>query len=48
MQEALDDHKTLAQMKEEKILTPWQKLSGNFVNSDAFLDEIHNSLAARK
>lgn len=48
VQKALDDHKTLAQMKEEKILTPWQKLSGNFVNSDAFLDEIYNSLTLRK
>ena len=48
VQKALDDHKTLAQMKEEKILAPWQKLSGNFVNSDAFLDEIYNSLALRK
>ncbi|MGC2331215.1 MAG: MBL fold metallo-hydrolase [Candidatus Acidiferrales bacterium] len=43
-QKALDDHKTLAQMQEEKILAPWQKLSGTFVNSDAFLDEIYNSL----
>ena len=48
VQKALDDHRTLAQMKEEKILAPWQKLSGNFVNSDAFLDEIYNSLALRK
>jgi len=46
VQKALDDHETLAQMKDEKILAPWQKLSGNFVNSDAFLDEIYNSLAA--
>jgi cyclase len=48
VQKALDDHKTLAQMQEEKILAPWQKLSGNFVNSDAFLEEIYNSLMARK
>ncbi|HEX4002277.1 MAG TPA: MBL fold metallo-hydrolase [Candidatus Acidoferrales bacterium] len=48
VQKALDEHKSLAQMKDEKILAPWQKLSGNFVNSDAFLDEIYNSLTARK
>jgi cyclase len=48
VQKALDSHETLAQMKDEKILAPWQKLSGNFVNSDAFLDEIYNSLTARK
>ncbi len=48
VQKALDNHETLAQMKDEKILAPWQKLSGNFVNSDAFLDEIYNSLTFRK
>lgn len=48
VQKALDDHETPAQMKDENILAPWQKLSGNFVNSDAFLDEIYNSLTLRK
>ena len=48
VQKALDAHTTLEQMKDEKILAPWQKFSGNFVNSDAFLDEIYNSLTARK
>ncbi len=48
VQKALDDDKTLAEMKEEKILAPWQKLSGNFVNSDAFLTEIYNSLTLHK
>ncbi|HUA01013.1 MAG TPA: MBL fold metallo-hydrolase [Candidatus Aquilonibacter sp.] len=48
VQKELMGGKTLAQMKDEKILAPWQKLSGNFVNSDAFLDEIYNSLTAQK
>jgi len=48
VQKALDAHKTAAQMKQENILAPWQKLSGAFVNSDAFIDEIYNSLTARK
>jgi len=48
VQKALDGHTTLAQMKEEKIFAPWQKLSGNFVNSDAFLAEIYNSLTMGK
>ncbi|MFY9691417.1 MAG: MBL fold metallo-hydrolase [Candidatus Acidiferrales bacterium] len=47
VQKALDEHKTLAQMKDEKILAPWQKFSGTFVNSDAFLDEIYNSLTGQ-
>ena len=46
VQKALDDHKTLAQMKQEKILEPWQKYSGNFVNTDAFIQTIYNSLTA--
>ena len=48
VQKALDGHKTLAQMKDEQILGPWQKLSGNFVNSNAFLAEIYNSLTLHK
>ncbi|HEX4001995.1 MAG TPA: MBL fold metallo-hydrolase [Candidatus Acidoferrales bacterium] len=48
VQKALTDGKSLSQMKQEKILGPWQKYSGNFVNSDAFLEEIYNSLMARK
>jgi len=48
VQKALMDGKTLAQMKEEKVLAPWQKYSGTFVNSDAFLEELFNSLVARK
>ncbi len=48
VQKALDNHETLAQMKDERILAPWQKLSGNFVDSDAFLDEIYNSLTLPK
>jgi glyoxylase-like metal-dependent hydrolase (beta-lactamase superfamily II) len=46
VQKALDDHKTLAQMKQEKILEPWQKYSGTFVNTDAFIQTIYNSLTA--
>jgi len=44
VQKALAEHKTLAQMKEEKVLAPWQKYSGSFVNTDAFIETIYNSL----
>lgn len=44
VQKALADHKTLAQMKDEKVLAPWQKYSGAFVNTDAFIETIYNSL----
>ena len=48
VQKALDDHKTLDQMKQEKILTPWKKFSGEFVNEDAFIETLYNSLTGHK
>jgi cyclase len=48
VQKALNDHKTLEQMKQEKILAPWDKFSGSFVNSDAFIETLYNSLTGHK
>ena len=48
MQKALDDHKTLDQMKQEKILEPWKKWSGEFLDSDKFLETLYNSLTGKK
>jgi glyoxylase-like metal-dependent hydrolase (beta-lactamase superfamily II) len=48
VQKALDEHKTLAQMKEEKILEPWKKWSGDFVKTDAFIETLYNSLTGTK
>src|SRR5437588_454287 len=48
VQKALDGHKTLEQMKQEKILAPWEKFSGNFVNTDAFIETLDNSLTGHK
>ena len=48
VQKALDEHKTLAQMKQEKILEPWKKWSGDFVNTDAFIETLYNSLTGTK
>jgi cyclase len=45
---ALKAHKTLDQMKQEKILAPWQKFSGDFVNTDAFTETLYNSLTNTK
>jgi cyclase len=44
VQKALDAHQTLEQMKQAKILGPWQKWSTNFVNSDVFIETLYNSL----
>jgi len=48
VEKARKAHKTLDQMKKEKILAPWQKWSGDFVNSDAFIETIYNSLTGTK
>src|ERR1700688_2624975 len=48
VQKAIDDHKTLEQMKQEKILTPWAKWTGDFVNEDAFIETLYNSLTGHK
>src|SRR6266853_1624733 len=38
VQNAIDAHKTLDQMKQEKILAPWEKWTGDFVNADVFIE----------
>jgi cyclase len=48
VQKALSEKKTLEQMKKEKILAPWQKFSGDFVNTDAFIETLYNSLTGHK
>ena len=48
VQKAIDEHKTLAQMKQEKILEPWTKWSGEFIDSDKFIETLYNSLTGTK
>jgi cyclase len=48
VQKALDEHKTLDQMKQEKVLAPWEKFSGAFINTDAFDETLYNSLTGHK
>src|SRR5216110_1879601 len=48
VQKAIDGHKRLDQMKQEKILAPWEKFSGQFVNTDAFIETLYNSLTGHK
>ncbi|MGH9717920.1 MAG: MBL fold metallo-hydrolase [Candidatus Acidiferrales bacterium] len=43
-QKALDEHETLAQMKQEKILAPWRNETRGFVKADTFIDELYYSL----
>ena len=48
VQAALDKKMTLDQMKQQKILDPWKKYSGDFVSEDVFLETVYNSLTGRK
>ena len=48
VEKALAGHKTLDQMKQEKILAPWEKFSGSFVNTDAFIETLYNSLTGHQ
>jgi cyclase len=44
VQKALDERKTLEQMKQENILAPWQNEARGFVKTDTFIDEVYYSL----
>jgi glyoxylase-like metal-dependent hydrolase (beta-lactamase superfamily II) len=44
VQAAMAKGETTDQMKSEKILAGWQKYSGAFVNTDAWIDTLYNSL----
>ena len=48
VQKALAQSKTLDQMKQAKLLDPWKKYSGDFINEDTFLETLYNSLTGQK
>jgi cyclase len=48
VEEALAQKRTLEQMKENKILDPWKKYSGDFISEDAYLETLYNSLTGQK
>jgi glyoxylase-like metal-dependent hydrolase (beta-lactamase superfamily II) len=48
VEKALKQHKSLDQMKQAKLLDPWKKYSGDFINQDAFLETLYNSLTGQK
>jgi glyoxylase-like metal-dependent hydrolase (beta-lactamase superfamily II) len=48
VEKAINEKKTLEQMKNGKILAPWAKWSGDFVNEDAFIETLYNSLTGHK
>jgi len=50
VEKALQAHKTLDQMKQEKILDSWakEKWGAGFINADAFIETLYNSLTNTK
>jgi cyclase len=48
VQKAINEHKTLEQMKTDKILAPWEKFTSSFINSDVFIETLYNSLTGHK
>jgi cyclase len=48
VEKALKTGKTLEQMKQDKVLEPWAKFSGPFVNADAFIETLYNDLSRKK
>jgi cyclase len=48
VQKAIENHKTLEQMKQEKILESWKKWSGGFIDSDKFIETLYNSQTGTK
>jgi glyoxylase-like metal-dependent hydrolase (beta-lactamase superfamily II) len=47
VQHSLGEGKSLAQMKQEKILDAWKKYSGEFISEDAYLETVYNSLTGQ-
>jgi glyoxylase-like metal-dependent hydrolase (beta-lactamase superfamily II) len=45
---AIKKKRTLDQMKQEKILEPWKRWSGDFITADAFIDTLYNDLEGNK
>jgi glyoxylase-like metal-dependent hydrolase (beta-lactamase superfamily II) len=48
VQKAIDKKQTVEQMKEAKILEPWKRYSGPFINADAWIETLYNSLTGQK
>jgi glyoxylase-like metal-dependent hydrolase (beta-lactamase superfamily II) len=40
--------KSLDQLKKDKVLEPWQKYSGSFISTDAFIETLYNDLTGMK
>ncbi|HZS71038.1 MAG TPA: MBL fold metallo-hydrolase [Candidatus Acidoferrum sp.] len=49
VQTGINQHKTLDQMKKERVLAAWEKKwTGDFINADAFTETLYNSLTGHQ
>ena len=48
VEKGIKKHKTLAQLKQEKVLNPWKKWNGDFISADAFIETLYNDLTGNK
>jgi cyclase len=48
VQKGIDEHRTMEQMKQEKILEPWKQWSSDFMTTDKFIETLYNSLTGTK
>jgi glyoxylase-like metal-dependent hydrolase (beta-lactamase superfamily II) len=48
VQAGIKQGKTMDQLKQEKVLEPWKKYSGDFISSDAFIETLYNDLTGKK
>ena len=48
VEKGVQQKKTLDQLKQEKVLQPWQKWSGDFVSTDVFIETLYNDLTGKK
>jgi cyclase len=47
VQNGMQQGKTLAQLKQEKVLDPWKKWSNDFISADAFIETIYNDSSGK-
>ena len=48
VEKGVQQKKTLDQLKQEKVLQPWQTWSGDFVSTDVFIETLYNDLTGKK
>jgi cyclase len=48
IEKGIKQGKTLDQLKQEKVLEPWKKWSGQFISADAFIETLYNDLTGKK